>query len=117
MNNMSSYCGLVDEKIRASDKDLPVQKRSEASKTTPGTSQKIWHTSTFWNVLCHGCGFNHGRDYVRTHHMFSRILNCFLFLRKKNISDENNSYTGNPQLVLFFGPKHYRNNRTNRTLI
>ena len=26
MNNLSSYCGLVDAKIRASDKDLPVQK-------------------------------------------------------------------------------------------
>ena len=25
MNNMSSYCGLVDAKIWASDKDLPVQ--------------------------------------------------------------------------------------------
>ena len=25
MNNMSSYCGLVDAKITASDKDLPVQ--------------------------------------------------------------------------------------------
>ena len=25
MNNLSSYCGLVDAKIRASDKDLPVQ--------------------------------------------------------------------------------------------
>jgi hypothetical protein len=25
MNNMFSYCGLVDAKIRASDKDLPVQ--------------------------------------------------------------------------------------------
>ena len=24
MNNMSSYCGLVDAKIRASDKDLPL---------------------------------------------------------------------------------------------
>ena len=24
MNNLSSYFGLVDEKIRASDKDLPV---------------------------------------------------------------------------------------------
>ena len=24
-NNLSSYCGLVDAKIRASDKDLPVQ--------------------------------------------------------------------------------------------
>ena len=26
MNNLSSYCGLVDAKIRASDKDLPVLK-------------------------------------------------------------------------------------------
>ena len=26
MNNLSSYCGLVDAKIRASDKDLPVEK-------------------------------------------------------------------------------------------
>ena len=25
-NNLSSYCGLVDAKIRASDKDLPVHK-------------------------------------------------------------------------------------------
>ena len=25
INNLSSYCGLVDAKIRASDKDLPVQ--------------------------------------------------------------------------------------------
>ena len=25
INNLSSYCGLVDEKIRASDKDLPVR--------------------------------------------------------------------------------------------
>ena len=24
MNNLKSYCGLVDAKIRASDKDLPV---------------------------------------------------------------------------------------------
>ena len=24
MNNLSSYCGLVDAKIRASGKDLPV---------------------------------------------------------------------------------------------
>ena len=29
MNNMWSYCGLVDAKIRASDKDLPVLKPNE----------------------------------------------------------------------------------------
>ena len=27
MNNLLSYCGLVDAKIRTSDKDLPVQKK------------------------------------------------------------------------------------------
>ena len=27
INNLSTYCGLVDAKIRASDKDLPVQKQ------------------------------------------------------------------------------------------
>ena len=28
MNNLLSYCGLVDARIRAYDKDLPVQKKS-----------------------------------------------------------------------------------------
>jgi hypothetical protein len=27
MNNLLSYCGLIDAKIRASDKDLPVNKK------------------------------------------------------------------------------------------
>ena len=30
MNNLSSYCGLVDAKIRASDKDLPVKTKIKA---------------------------------------------------------------------------------------
>ena len=29
MNNLSSYCGLVDAKIRASHKDLPVLARDQ----------------------------------------------------------------------------------------
>ena len=29
MNNLLSYCGLVDAKIKASDKDLPVQEQPE----------------------------------------------------------------------------------------
>ena len=28
MNNLLSYCGLIDAKIRASDKDLPVKKNA-----------------------------------------------------------------------------------------
>ena len=32
MNNLSSYCEIVDAKIRASDKDLPVQPPSAVPK-------------------------------------------------------------------------------------
>ena len=33
MNNLLSYCGLIDAKIRASDKDLPLHhKQSENPK-------------------------------------------------------------------------------------
>ena len=34
MNNLSSYCGLVDAKIRASDKDLLVVKSMKNLKST-----------------------------------------------------------------------------------
>ena len=34
MNNLLSYCGLVDAKIRASDKDLPVILNSERTDET-----------------------------------------------------------------------------------
>ena len=34
MNNLSSYCGLVDAKIKASDKDLPVTKERTISVRT-----------------------------------------------------------------------------------
>ena len=37
MNNLLSYCGLVDAKISASDKDLPVQ-QSERDRKKDGTS-------------------------------------------------------------------------------
>ena len=37
MNNLLSYCGLVDANIRASDKDLPVQ-QSERDRKKDGTS-------------------------------------------------------------------------------
>ena len=34
MNNLLSYCGLVDARIRASEKDLPVPVRSEMGGRT-----------------------------------------------------------------------------------
>ena len=35
MNNLLSYCGLIDTKIRASDKDLPVPKNIFMFLTVP----------------------------------------------------------------------------------
>ena len=58
MKNMSSYCGLVDAKIRASDKDLPVQ------LTLVANFLALWHCwvmtwtaldlhSIFWFQILH----------------------------------------------------------------
>ena len=43
MNNLSSYCGLVDAKIRASDKDLPVYEKLRLVLETkvPQSSQTL----------------------------------------------------------------------------
>ena len=38
MNNLLIYCGLVDAKIRATDKDLPVKKYQRRLKDFP----KLW---------------------------------------------------------------------------
>ena len=46
MNNLSSYCGLVDAKIRASDKDLPVF--SVVVATSHNISTDIPSNSGFW---------------------------------------------------------------------
>ena len=42
MNNLSSYCGLADAKIRASDKNLPVHQK-----------KAMWH-SAIWQNWCFG---------------------------------------------------------------
>ena len=44
MNNLPSYCGLVDAKISASEKDLPVSKSSvsiHSSKTINNSAYPI----------------------------------------------------------------------------
>ena len=65
MNNLSSYCGLVDAKIRASDKDLPVhsvtpklthtkkeKKKNELKiQSTVQTRTKILAICHFLNVV------------------------------------------------------------------
>ena len=47
MNNLLSYCGLVDAKIRASDKDLPVMDSEKSVKM-----YKFFSQSSFWLVYC-----------------------------------------------------------------
>ena len=39
MSNLLSYCGLVDAKIRASDKDLPVQGLNSVVLSDDGMSE------------------------------------------------------------------------------
>ena len=52
MNNLSSYCGLVDAKMRASDKDLPVQeKMSDAALTC----DQILNENKPWQELFKVC--------------------------------------------------------------
>ena len=72
MNNLSSYCGLVDAKIRASDKDLPVllsvimlkmfhqyllKTKVQENKNAPTEriSPHCGGTNTFYNGSCPNC--------------------------------------------------------------
>ena len=49
MNNLSSYCGLVDAKIRASDKDLPVLCVRDA---TPSKHLEGGSSSNVVGIVC-----------------------------------------------------------------
>ena len=52
MNNLSSYCGLVYAKMRASDKDLPVILNSERTDETSVCVQR--YNLFFINMCIHG---------------------------------------------------------------
>ena len=61
MNNLLSYCGLVDAKIRASDKDLPVQQKFNNSRVGRGLGLRKFrlyiYQSTYENLnLVNGKG-------------------------------------------------------------
>ena len=43
MNNLLSYCGLIDAKIRASDKDLPVLNGNKKKETDTETEKFIYY--------------------------------------------------------------------------
>ena len=51
MNNLSSYCGLVDSKIRASDKDLPVQGQEGFQQGHSIASMEKFHILLYPNYL------------------------------------------------------------------
>ena len=57
MNNLSSYCGLVVAKIRASDKDLPVLSRSIYESLII----KILFSQIYTNLQCFSQGFLNNR--------------------------------------------------------
>ena len=54
MNNLSSYCGLVDAKIRAADKDLPLQ-----PFTTQSLGLNVCKVNPEHQLMV--CGSNEGR--------------------------------------------------------
>ena len=49
MNNQLSYCGLVDPRINASDKDLPVKVRFSSLKLIKGIYKKCEESQKFVN--------------------------------------------------------------------
>ena len=60
VKNLSSYCGLVDAKIRAFDKDLPVAQ----------PCQDLWRLQTFFQPLLWTTVMNHDLSHD---HDFSNI--------------------------------------------
>ena len=62
MNNLSWYCGLVDAKIRASDKNLPVQLASAEDKAK--TSQ---HRSPCSGLVLRGRNIDHEANLKKRH--------------------------------------------------
>ena len=56
MNNLSSYCGLVDAKIRASDKDLPVQRIvCTQNQSSPRYSEFYYHGTIILPCIIYDC--------------------------------------------------------------
>ena len=47
MNNLLSYCGLVDAKIKASDKDLPVTKMKMRQSSNVNSNNFLYFLTFF----------------------------------------------------------------------
>ena len=55
MNNLTSYGGLVDAKIRASDKDLPVAKVKKFCVTAGSKREKLGQSHMLFQQRFHNC--------------------------------------------------------------
>ena len=82
LNNLSTYCGLVDAKIRASDKDLPVQDKHCKSTMT---------VTVTMTTFIFGLGFEkHSSSIQQTHRIFKikmdshRLNHRYLWLLRYN---------------------------------
>ena len=67
MNNLSSYCGLVDAKIRASDKDLPVQ---------VNLCQKLSFLNQFTHNMTRYCSLNSPKNTSSEHVVYKYCFEC-----------------------------------------
>ena len=71
MNNLLSYCGLIDVKIRASDKDLPVMQFFEKNKILPfdlsdvqvNLCQKVLFLHKLTHNMTTDCSWNYHENY------------------------------------------------------
>ena len=52
MNNLLSYCGLVDSRIIASEKDLPVRLSEKAKKIWSNLALRLGVTNKLMSKLC-----------------------------------------------------------------
>jgi hypothetical protein len=83
MNNLSSYCGLVDAKIRASDKDLPVMEIPITCRKFYLRSMHVWR-QTFFGVFF---------TYLKVHNLIRLFTNHKITPYIKCIATHNNIYT------------------------
>ena len=81
MDNLLSYCGLVDARISTSEKDLPVIKGKKSVKMTTETNGNGIHIT---NGKHYGLNGNHG-EYPNVTVVNSRSVNYLLTkLRNKD---------------------------------
>jgi len=65
MNNLVSYCGLTDGRMRASEKDLPVSKKSAFNILCMTTSRELDLMHQYcYKIFCNTPHMHISRDHV-----------------------------------------------------